>query len=82
MGIETFLVIAAIAIVIWAFWLDHHMKKKRRASLRRDDTSNVWLWVGLDGKEKSSEKHPDEPGGAWHTGGLGGDGSDGGGGGE
>lgn len=82
MTIDVFLTVVVIAVVIWAFWYDFRMKRKRRKSLRWDDTTDRWLWVGHNGKERSSEKHPDEPGGAWHTGGLGGDGSDGGGGGE
>ncbi|UWQ97810.1 hypothetical protein K3729_09950 [Rhodobacteraceae bacterium S2214] len=74
------------AVLTYGFWSDRR-HKRRKQSLRRDDSAGVYVWTDFDGSERRSSKHPEEPGGVWHSdssswGDFGGDGGGDGGGGD
>lgn len=73
------LIAAVIAAVVSVSIWDANRKRKRRETLRRDD-SGAYVWIDFDGSERRSTKHPEEKGGEWHSEGGAGDGGDGGGG--
>ncbi|MEL6573139.1 MAG: hypothetical protein AAFQ64_15865 [Pseudomonadota bacterium] len=39
--------------------------ERRRKSLRYDQVAGVYMWCGLDGVQRTSVIHPNEPGGDW-----------------
>ncbi len=73
----TVMLLAILAVFVYGGYRDYSRRKKRRASLRRDETAGVWVWMELDRVERQSPIHPDEPGGAWN--GVGGGNGDNGG---
>lgn len=78
MGIEVTLILLVLVVVCVVFAWSANRNQKRRASLRKDDESGLWIWTEFDGSSKSSKIHPDEKGGAWYTESSSSDGFDGG----
>lgn len=69
-----------ITFVALAFGVRHLMQRRRRKSLHQE--GGVWVWTEWHGGQRSSDVHPDTPGGAWYSGGSDGHGASGGWGGD
>ena len=74
----TIMLLVILAAFVAGWYRDYSKRKKRRASLHWEAAAGVWVWTELDGHERRSPIHPDEPGGAWSDS----DGGDGDGGGD
>ncbi|MBY6163129.1 hypothetical protein KUV73_19765 [Mameliella alba] len=72
--------LAFVGLAIWLSVRDQRRKARRRATLRQD--GSTWIWIDFDGSTRRSDIHPERPGGDWYSDGGSDSGSDGGDGGD
>lgn len=55
-----------IGAIVWRHGRRNRLLARRKNSLRYDEVAGVYVWLGLDGVQRTSEIHPDRQGGAWY----------------